>query len=556
MSLTRRPIPMSPATSTAVPHQKIVTLTTLIMTAWLVAEIASVMVLLEGHFVYTLDDAYIHLSLANQIVQGHYGLTPGVAAAPSSSIFYPFLLVPILAVGLAQWAPMLVNALATMANAALLAWLMVNAAPELARTRVYAFTCFVVLVALGLNLVGVAMTGMEHSLQVALTLAWLLGASRFLRCGELASWWWLCAALQPFVRYEGATLWLATVVLLAFRRRPRAALGLLVVGSAGLATFSLFLHAQGLPWLPSSVLVKSGQFDSIALQGQVGPALHIVFRVSDNILQHQGKLLLAAMLGLALVVVRKASSADPRDQEAKILCLVALAVSTAQLVFGQVDGFSRYSVYALSLDSVMLLTGFSAEIRSVMLLMGRRRWSAAGGAVVTFVLVSRLFYVDAHRSLRADMAARNIYEQQYQMHRLVTDFYRAPVAVNDLGMVSFGNPNFVLDLWGLGSEEARVARLGDPSGRWMMSLAERHGVGLAMIYDTWFRHVPAEWVQRASLRLAGPRESSAESVVELYATAPERVAAVDAAIDGWGTSLPTGVRLDRVAAAPSSSASR
>ncbi|MBD0271632.1 MAG: hypothetical protein ICV73_06845, partial [Acetobacteraceae bacterium] len=47
-----------------------------------------------GHLGYTLDDPYIHLALAEQIARGHYGINPGEVTAPSSSVLWPFLLLP------------------------------------------------------------------------------------------------------------------------------------------------------------------------------------------------------------------------------------------------------------------------------------------------------------------------------------------------------------------------------------------------------------------------------------------------------------------------------
>ena len=39
-----------------------------------------------------------------------------------------------------------------------------------------------------------------------------------------------------------------------------------------------------------------------------------------------------------------------------------------------------------------------------------------------------------------------------------------PAAVNELGLVAYGNTNFVLDLWGLGSEKVRKEKLANQSG--------------------------------------------------------------------------------------------
>ena len=547
-----RPTPAGERIGVARADLRLPMIAALTVAALLAVQVGLVLVRLDGHFSYTLDDPYIHLALASQIAQGHYGLAPGVPAAPSSSILYPFLLAALLRAGLGAWGPLAVNAAATLASAALLAAIVGEAAPRAARMRTLPLALLAASAAMGLNLVGVAMTGMEHGLQVALTLAWLLGASRFLRRGAVAPWWAAVAVSGPLVRYENATLLLAAVALMALRRRPGAALGLLAAGAAGVVAFSLFLHARGLPWLPSSILAKSAVRDPGNRLAEVGPALHVPYTVLSNLLQPDGVTLLAAAMGVALMVARRARSGAPRDRDAVLLGAVALAVSGAQLAAGRVDGFSRYAVYATVLDVAVAALGFAPEIAAAALgfapeiaAAARRPARGRGVAVVAAAGALLLASVDVHRSVRADLAARNIYEQQHQMHRLAADFYRAPVAVNDLGEVAFDNPYPVLDLWGLGSEEARLARRDDPSGRWMAGLADRHRVGLAMIYDACFPRIPDGWVRRATLRLGGPLESAAFDAVALYATSPGAVAGVDAALDRWGPTLPAGVGLDR-----------
>ena len=53
-------------------------------------ELAVVLFLNGGIFTYSLDDAYIHLSLAQNISAGHYGINLSEYSAPSSSIIWPF----------------------------------------------------------------------------------------------------------------------------------------------------------------------------------------------------------------------------------------------------------------------------------------------------------------------------------------------------------------------------------------------------------------------------------------------------------------------------------
>src|SRR5262249_50097808 len=115
------------------------------------------------------------------------------------------------------------------------------------------------------------------------------------------------------------------------------------------------------------------------------------------------------------------------------------------------------------------------------------------------------------------LAANNIYDQQYQLHRFVVDYYKGPVAVNDLGQVAFRNPHYVLDFWGLGSAEAQRYRLHEPGGQWMQRLCREHGVDLILIYDDWFPNRPASWVRLGYLKLLRPKITPAEANVQFYA---------------------------------------
>ncbi|MCX6020056.1 MAG: hypothetical protein NTZ50_16445 [Chloroflexi bacterium] len=50
----------------------------------------------EGHLIYTLDDPYIHLAIGESILSGGYGINVGEAAAPSSSVIWPYLMAALL----------------------------------------------------------------------------------------------------------------------------------------------------------------------------------------------------------------------------------------------------------------------------------------------------------------------------------------------------------------------------------------------------------------------------------------------------------------------------
>ncbi len=121
---------------------------------------------LHGHFTYCLDDPYIHLALAERLRHGLYGINAGEAASPSSSIVWPLLLVPFAGTALFPWMPLVFNVIFGTATA----WLLGRFSSRYFRAG-WQTVALGLLLVLGLNLLGLAFTGLEHPLEVLLCVA-------------------------------------------------------------------------------------------------------------------------------------------------------------------------------------------------------------------------------------------------------------------------------------------------------------------------------------------------------------------------------------------------
>ena len=485
-----------------------------------------------GGFAYTLDAPYTHLSLAEQVLAGTYGLNPGEPASPSSSILYPFLLAALVLLPLGQFPPLLVNLGAAMASMALLHGLAREAGIRLDRVAPWMLAMFAATAALGLNLAGLVFSGLEHSLHVTLTLASLLGLLRFLR-RERADWWWLASmVLLPLLRFEAAAALLADVLVLALFGRMRHAALVLLAGALPVLAFCFFLHSQGLPWLPLSVLDRS----QVAVTGlevaATGPfavvqAMWGAFR--QNLMAYGGAHIIALLVALVFCF-------RPEPRRAVVVGFCVL-VGLAQLVGGSLNSFSRYEIYVLvlGLAGLMVLHGQALDGWLARLRPGR--------AVLVCGAVLLLFAGYALRTADAVPAAGNVADQQRTMRQFVVQEWRQPFATNHPGWVNWRNPHYMLDLSGLGSLEAREAALAaEPD--WADKLASRHGVALAMLYDNAIpRTPPAAWRPVARLVLRNRVVTAVGPSITFYATRPEAVAAVQDALGRFAPSLPAGVRL-------------
>jgi hypothetical protein len=217
------------------------------------------------------------------------------------------------------------------------------------------------------------------------------------------------------------------------------------------------------------------------------------------------------------------------------LTFVSVIVGTlvGHTLFGTWGWWCRYEIYAVAVATSAVIVLWHAEIASFMRHASPRAIACAG----LVILVLNPFYVRC--TLMTPLAGRGIYEQQYQMHRFAVDFYRQPVAVNDLGWASYRNPNYVLDLWGLGSEAARKARLLDHKPGWLDNLARSRGVGLAMIYSSWFMDdIPVTWRPLAVLRGAHRHVTAANDEVMFYATSISAEGAALAALHEFAFETP------------------
>jgi hypothetical protein len=481
---------------------------------------AATIALCDGHFIYTLDDPYITLSLSANIIDGHYGLNASEPASPSSSILFPFLLAPFARLPAFDWVPLVVNSIAAAATAALFAAIFSHYSIARTTRSMCVSACLIVTGCFAVNVVGVVFTGLEHSLHILLSVATVYGLAHTLETDKPRKWLVPVIVLAPLIRFEGLALSGAAIAVLAAVGQWRRAGSALVLVMTTVAAYMFGMKLLGLPRLPSSILVKAPVLASaesiphrivIQLHDAVSNAInyqpaHVLWILCGFVLAHP------SLRALGLVHRRMAWS-----REGLFVAAVLVAV-VAHVIFGAWGWWFRYETYVLAIVLTAIIVLWHSEIRALVLWRSPVPIALVGGA---FIYVSMPYITATQEN---PQASRGIYEQQYQMHRFIVDFYRQPVAVNDIGLVSYHNPNYVLDLWGLGSEEARKARMLTHTRGWMDKLTRSHNVGLVMIYRTWFgADIPPSWQRIATLYNAHSNMSNGGGNVDFYATSPSAV---------------------------------
>jgi hypothetical protein len=490
-----------------------------------VAELAASFFLSDHHLIFTLDDPYIHLAVADHILSGGYGVNASEFSSPCSSIIWPYLLAVPEILNLGAFGPLLINAIA--ASAAVVAFVRILKTEGLVdyKREKPLFFAIVVLAIMATSAVALPMTGMEHSLHVWASIVTFAGLAAAARGRSPTFVQFVALILLPLIRFEGAAFALAAIGGFALLGKRYFAASAAMVIVASLAVYSALMVSRGLPLLPSSVLLKS-RIAETAYGGSKAfdPILH---NLVASLTSPYGLRLLLLALALAWGTWLLRANRNVRS-----VCLAALAAAVAHIAFGQYDWFHRYEVYIIALASLALFY-VVAHLKPT---LSVPQWTAAKVGVVCLIGFAGTPYMAA--VLETPFASRGIYEQQYQMSVFTRQLYNRPVAVNDLGLVAYKNSNFALDLWGLGSESVRRAKMADRYGpEEMAALANEHDVGLVMIYDTWFpQGVPATWTKIAVLH-TNPVTAAAGDVA-FYRTPAANTEEVDRALASFQSILP------------------
>ncbi len=492
-------------------------------------ELAMILWLNSGHFTYTLDDPYVHLALAERIREGHYGINLGEPSAPASSILWPLLLAITARVPSFEYVPLVIGFIASLITVVVFRKVLAESGlVEEDRGRSIIIAVLLVCLALATNLIGLPFTGLEHSLQVMLTSLVVLGLILEARTGQVRPWLVAVIALGPLLRYESLAISLAAVLYLFLRGRRRCRSFASILTLVPVALFSVFLVHLGLNPLPASILLKAPMFASSDFVPGILSNLRTTLRDPTGVLLAVGALW---MLSIAVF-----SSRGPAEKA--LAGSVALAVALHAGI-GRYGAYHRWELYVVT---AALLTLLYLGRRAISETVGSRSTLLVTTIAALWCVVLGGRYLFGLATL--PVAANNIYEQQYQMHRFIVEFERKAVAVNDLGFVSFGNRHYKLDLFGLGSPSLLARPDSMSVSEWMEQNVPRHGIETAMLYEEWYPDLPKAWRKVGELHLSRPRITPAFDRVSFYATSEAAYPSVRVRVEAFRRTLPPRVRFD------------
>ncbi|WP_143151020.1 hypothetical protein [Chitinophaga sancti] len=456
----------------------------------------------KGVWTYIIEDPFIHMSIAKNLVLHHiWGPTPYEFCSSSSSILYPILIALLFKVfGFYTIIPFAINLIASLVLIIILQrWLNQNRIKPIGQIFILLSLIFLT------PLPVLVILGMEHTLHLLISFLFIDYLAKYLGSygSDVSDRYILgkilvLGCLLTSIRYEGVFIIVIGFSILLFRKLYLRSLLLLFISIAPIVLFGFYSISKGGLFLPNSVLMKSSGIphDLISFTEFISEGVWVkLYSTAYNWSQIVPKqTLLLLPLSYVLFI---ASSRNKMYYHFGIFILFGTIIT--HIFFGRMGWFFRYEAYFVGLTIIyihsFILTSkidnniFSWEWSKMILI-----------SIGLFLVIPFIFRSwDAFR-FTSD-ACKYTFNRNYLVGMFLHEYYdNTNTAINDLGVIAYYNKGNNLDFGGLGNTDVTKSVKGNYNTLdfYCKKLEERK-VTLAVLFDEYCLPLQkARWVKVAS----------------------------------------------------------
>ncbi|MDQ1098598.1 hypothetical protein QE441_001750 [Chryseobacterium sp. SORGH_AS909] len=469
----------------------------------------------DGHYIYLIDDAYIHLAIAkNFAFHKVWGITRYAFSSTSSSPMFTYLISRFIsALGNNDQIPLYFNAVCFAGVIFFLnSWF----------TRFFSQVKTVVIVTLFTVLFAVlhlqVMSGMEHIFHVL-----LLIINIFCFCNPHHNpyrtlGFYGSLMLMGVVRFESMFYFAILSFLFALSGKWKQSVAVIMAGFIPVLIFCVWNYRQDGHFFPNSILVKGTKlsFDS-------GLFVQLKTMLVDNFLCNISfyKTGFLPIILVIVIIIKDMRNKKMKEILSGRFLLIALSLlMICHTLFADLKGVFRYEAYLLVGFSMLLipeLKGFFRDFRNQKLI-----------ALLVLGNVVLLVYKTGYAHLMLINGGKNIYEQQVQSARFLHTYYNtSKIIANDIGAISYYTDIHLLDIAGLGSKETipfneNKRQFDETFKNFLIRYGYDNHYDLAIVYDEWLQgHIPENWKKAAVIKISH-KITAARAEVSVYSIDPHR----------------------------------
>ena len=496
----------------------------------------------QSDFNYALDDAYIHMGIAKNLVNyGHWATNQmNFASASSSPLWVLIISAVYLVTGVNTITPFILNLLFGLLSIIIFQSLL----------RKYGVTKYFILFLLAFIFItplpAMLFGGMEHSAQIVFALLFVISAIRVISNTAKNKFdtitLVLITPLFTAIRYEDLILTTIVSVLLFVRGKKLFALLIFFLSLLPPAVYGIISISHGWLILPNTILLKSKPPDFSATG-----LVKFSFKAYTNITEPHVFVLLIMMSLLYAGNFKRLKRFWDEKQLLLFITSLTLIINMSLIEYHHNGAFYRYEAYLMALGVAAICISIYDFLPDIVSFFrtGQNKLGRYLILIFDFIIILPLF-VRVFTLFGIPHAMLEYHNQQYQMAKFVGLYAKdMNVGLNDIGMVSYYTNNKIIDLWGVANMKvARSMRNGSFSTSVIDELANEENMKLVICYQMWFDQyggLPSSWTKIAEWTMENYNYFLGNSTVSIFAVNKEDVNYLKEKLNEFSEKIPASV---------------
>ncbi|WP_141705147.1 MULTISPECIES: hypothetical protein [Methanobacterium] len=499
----------------------------------------------QGIFTYVLDDPYIHMAMAkNLILHGVWGVDKyGFTSSSSSPLWIIVLSLAYFLFGVNLFIPFILNII--FATIFIFIAYSIFRYYKLQPAYNLIFLLFLIFFT---PIPALAFTGMEHVLQILLIVSFAFIGVQML-CEYKANnlkyiMLLILAALVVAVRYEDLIMVLIIAAIFFIKREFWKSLSILGASMVPVFAYGIYSTMNGWFFLPNSLITKTifveSKTQAFSLNG--------IFLLVNNFLNIQNLFIFIPLILAVGLLVFRFREKKILWNSPNILLTLFIGTATLHMIAARTGWFYRYEAYLIALGILTIAIGISEYLPAV------PKWDKKliSKNLTLIIIIFVLFVSLAGRGYcsfnEVPKATHNIYDQQYQMGLFIQKYYKGDaVSLNDVGAVNYVTDIKSVDLLGLsGLNVSKEILKENYTIKNIDNITRQNHVKVIIVYEDLYRKyltggIPSDWIKVGQWKITN-RITCFMDTVSFYAIDPKDAENLTKNLKEFSSQLPPDVQ--------------
>ncbi|MEN6551578.1 MAG: hypothetical protein ABFC34_01690 [Methanobacterium sp.] len=499
----------------------------------------------QGIFTYVLDDPYIHMAMAkNLILHGVWGVDKyGFTSSSSSPLWIIVLSLAYFLFGVNLFIPFILNVI----FATIFIFIAYSIFRYYKMQPMYNLI-FLLFLIFFTPIPALAFTGMEHILQIVFIVSFAFIGVQMI-CEDKSNnlkyiMLPILAVMVVAVRYEDLIIVLIIAAMFFIKREFWKSLSILGASMVPVFAYGIYSTMNGWFFLPNSLITKTifveAKTQAFSLNG-------IVLLVNNFLNIQNLFIFIPLILAIGLLIFRFREKKDLWNAP-NILLITFIGTATLHMIAARTGWFYRYEAYLIALGILTIAIGINEYLPAVPKWDKKLIFKNLTLIIIIFVLFVSLAGRGYCSFNEVPKATHNIYDQQYQMGLFIQKYYKGDaVSLNDVGAVNYATDIKSVDLLGLsGLNVSKEILKENYTIKDIDNITRQNHVKVIIVYEDLYKKyltggIPSDWIKIGQWKITN-RITCFMDTVSFYAIDPQDAENLTKNLKEFSSQLPPDVQ--------------